>query len=346
MSTIADFFTVSSAPSGLKTPRVTHGTTCYRYTYGCCNSCCLCIPTGNGTQKWAYEMWGQGGGGGQNCCCYYSPRGGGGGEYGAARQSRDTGTPLAVCMCACMCWCCCYGGTCGHPGQFSRICEGNYIGWTMSTGGGYAGWGCCNYLWSYPNDCNLNYAVLAFPFMTAAFGGGGSTPLCRMQDLVPSSQNDGNSQQSLGDPIVCLPIIATQAAPTATSSGGLPGASTSPYYYFQCAQNCCQCGTHTAAIYNCSVTERLYFNGSCGYANGSLGVAGVQGNNYLGIGIGGASYAGGNAQPYHSCSNSWTWGGCMGNVPGGGGSSSGGCAGDCCYGSIGGAGLVIVSYDN
>ena len=292
-------------------------------------------------------MWGQGGGGASGCCCYYSPRGGGGGEYGAARQSRSTGSPLAVCMCACSCWCCFYNGMGGHPGQFTRICEGNYIGWTMSSSGGYCGWTCCNYLWSYPYNCNLDYAVLALPHMAAAFaGGGGTPPSCRMQDLVPSSQNDGNAQQNLGDPQICLPIIANQAAPTSGSGGSLPGSYNSANCYFQVNVGCCQCGTHTATVYNCSVTERLYFNGSCGYANGSLGRTGLESNNYLGIGIGGASYAGGNAQPYHGCSNTWTWYGCMGNVPGGGGSSSGGCQGDCCYGSIGGAGLVIVSYDN
>jgi hypothetical protein len=179
---------------------------------------------------------------------------------------------------------------------------------------------------------------------TAFGGGGGAQASCRFKNLVPSTQNDGSACQGLGNPIVCLPIIANQASPTLTS-GSLPGSYTSIGNYFD-AGGCCQCGTHSQAIWNCEVNERICYNGSCGYAAGSMGQSNVQSNNYLGIGIGGAGYSGANAQPYHSCSATWTWAGCMGNVPGGGGSSGGGCQGSCCYGSVGGAGLVIVSYDN
>lgn len=347
MSTIADFFTVSSAPAALKTPRVTHGTTCYIYTYGCCSSCNICIPTAStGTEKWSYEMWGQGGGGASGCCCYYSPYGGGGGQYGAARQTRSTSTPLLICACACSCWCCYYNGMYGHPGQFSRICEGNFIGWTMSTSGGIEGWTCCNYLWSYPYDCNIDKAVWAAPHMTSAFssGGGGGGGSCRFRALVPNTCNNGNAD-AFGNPITELARTSTQAAPTSGGSGALPGAYASVGSYYP-GGGCCQCGTHTATVWNCNVTERLCFNGSCGYAAGTLGQTGLSNNNYLGIGIGGSSYAGGNAQPYHSCTQTWTWAGCIGQAPGGGGSSSGGCQGSCCYGSVGGAGLIIVSYDN
>jgi hypothetical protein len=191
----------------------------------------------------------------------------------------------------------------------------------------------------------MSFAVLALPFMTSAFGGGSANPSCRFKNLVGSQYNNGNACGTLADPYACIPVVAAQAAPTTSSGAALPGSYSDVGSYFG-GGGCCQCGTHTGTIWNCSVNERFCFNGSCGYAAGSLGQSGVNSNNYLGIGIGGAAYAGGNAQLYHSCTGAWTWSGCMGNVPGGGGSSSGGCAGDCCFGGLGGAGLVIVSYDN
>lgn len=342
MSTIADFFAVAATSNSLETSelRVTHGTTCYLYTYGCCSTCTFTLPAKTvAGQEWAYEMWGQGGGGGSGCCCYYSPYGGSGGEYGAARQERGTSC-FPLCMCACSCWCCYYNGMEGHPGQLSRICEGAVQGLQFSTGGGYRGWTCCNYLWSYPNDCNMGYAVQSLPFMTS--GGGGTPPTCRFADL--NCYINGNADP-IGDPIVSLAASAEQEPPAAAVAS-LPGSFENVNCYFRPVNVCCQCGTHTSTIWNCNVSERIIRAGSCGYANGSLGNTGVSGNDYLGIGIGGAGFSGGNAQMYHSCSASWNWSGCMGVAPGGGGSSSGGCSGGCCWGSIGGAGLVIISYDN
>lgn len=345
MSTIADFFTMTSgaATAGLATPRVTHGTTCSVYTYGCCSQCCFCIPQASSPgKKWAYEMWGQGGGGASGCCCYYSPYGGGGANYGAARQDRRTDSYLGTCMCACSCWCCFYQGMNGHPGQFAMLCETQTIGWTMSSGGGTQGWTCCNYLWSYPTDCNMDRSILNLAHMKSSGGGGGGGS-CRFAGLVPTTCSSGNP--SLGEPISVLATIALQTAPAAGSTTA-PGAYSTVDCYFAPSGGCCNCGTHNNTVYNCNVTERFCRNGSCGYANAALGTSAIQSNSYLGLGIGGGSYGGANAQPYHSCSGSWTWAGCMGLTPGGGGSSSGGCAGDCCYGSVGGAGLVIVSYDN
>lgn len=347
MATIKDYFTVivSTTPN-VATPRVTHGTTCYMYTYGCCSCCCICIPqASSSSQRWTYEMWGQGGGGAAGCCCYYSPQGGGGGQYGAARQSRRTDSYLGIRLCACSCWCCCYNGMNGHPGQFSSICEIATIGWTMSSGGGVQGCVCCFYLWNYPYDCNLDKAVYNVGSMKSS-GSSSLSVACRMQDLYSPDNVNGNACGSMQDPVVCLPIIQAQGAVAEVQVGvPIPGSySVASCYYI--SGSCCQCGTHTGTIWNCNPTECYSWNGSCGYANGALGASGICSNAYIGLGIGGSSWAGGNAQPYHSCSNSWTWGGCMGVVPGGGGSSSGGCAGDCCYGSVGGAGLVIVSYDN
>lgn len=186
----------------------------------------------------------------------------------------------------------------------------------------------------------MNYAVQSLPFMTT---GGGTPPTCRFADL--NCYINGNADP-IGDPIVALTNSANQEPPEAGSGGSLPGAFENVNCYFTPTIVCCQTGTHASTVWNCNVSERMLRAGSCGYANGSLGSSGVEGNNYLGIGIGGAGFSGGNAQMYHACSNCWNWNGCMGVAPGGGGSSSGGCNGGCCWGSIGGAGLVIVSYDN
>jgi len=347
MSTISDFFAVTTATThslATPTPRPTHGTTCQMYTFGCCACCCIHIPTASSTsQTWTYEMWGQGGGGASGCCCYYSPYGGDGGEYGAARQRRSTGTALGIGFCACSCWCCYYNGMNGHPGQFSRLCEHVYHGWTMSSSGGRAGWTCCHYVWHYPCDCNMEYAILGTPAMISSTGG----IACRMSGLAIST--NGNACGNMVNPLVCLPIVASQAPPPPPAAGAQaqPGSYNNVNCYFVCdSVKCCQCGTHTNTVWVCCLSERFSRGGSCGYAKGSLGSAGIQSNNYLGIGVGGGSYAGGNAQLHHSCTQTWTWHGCMGQVPGGGGSSGGGCQGDCCFGSVGGAGLVIVSYDN
>ena len=76
MSSIQDFFSKSFGGVSDPITRITHGTTYQRWTFGCCSSCCQCIPTS--TDYYAYEMWGQGAGGAYGRCCQGGIEGGSG----------------------------------------------------------------------------------------------------------------------------------------------------------------------------------------------------------------------------------------------------------------------------
>lgn len=90
------------------------------------------------------------------------------------------------------------------------------------------------------------------------------------------------------------------------------------------------------ATCNCFDEYRL---GSCGFSG--TGITQLNDD----YGHGGAAYAGGAVQvKTYSAGNSAYCGEC-GNFPGGGGQGSGACGGGSCCGSVGGAGLIIISWE-
>lgn len=138
---------LTAGGSGYQTPpgmwcRPGHKPTCCIYVTGD-NSCCMCVPTS--ATCFVIEMWGQGGGGGGGCCCGVGPYGGQGGTYGWVACT-VSGQNWILCACACNCDC----STCticsGTMGQHSRVCQCN--GGINSTFwcvcGGESGCWCCS----------------------------------------------------------------------------------------------------------------------------------------------------------------------------------------------------------
>ena len=354
MSSISDFFTQSSSSSATAAlPRVTHGTTCQKYTVGCCSACCTCIPAG--VSAWAYEMIGQGAGGAGACCCMYAPWGGRGGHYAAARQSVGSGSQ-GMCYCACSCWCCSPAAT-GHCGQISRICSCGSLStvgtnWCAMSGGGCCyGCTCCNYACSYICPCRMDQAVSTHIETGLPCGGATATAssleqgLHSMMNQSTNSNADGGVNESTyfeSNFIGTLSLAAGGSAPVSIGGTNLCDSSTS--IFSKQGEGCfCHPGNSKAHDFKCNVTECFSFDGSEGWSTGSMDCfQSICGH----VGVGGAAYAGGGNQTCIALGSTNYWIGCMGHFPGGGGHSSGMCPGGCCCGSIGGAGVIAISYDN
>lgn len=357
MSSISDFFTQSSSSSTTVTlPRVTHGTTCQKYTVGCCSACCTCIPTS--ATEWAYEMFGQGAGGAGACCCMYAPWGGRGGHYAAARLSRGASN-LGLCYCACSCWCCSPAAT-GHCGQFTRVCACSNLsnagcGFCMMSGGGCCyGCTCCNYACSYVCPCRMDQAVgthidVGLPCGGLSTSSAGNNVEKGLRDLLSTSQNSnadgGTNETTFFDPAFIGTLNLGGGGSVAPNIGGTDLCGSSSSIFSKDGEGCfCHPGnTNKSHDFKCLVTESFDFDGSEGWSTGSMTCfQSICGH----VGVGGAAYAGGGNQTCVNLGSTNYWIGCMGIFPGGGGHSSGMCPGSCCCGSIGGAGVVAISYDN
>ena len=355
MSSISDFFTLSSGSSTttVTTPRVTHGTTCQKYTVSCCNACCTCIPAT--ATAWAYEMIGQGAGGGGACCCMYSPWGGRGGYYGAARLSPGTGS-LGLCYCACVCWCCAVDAS-GHCGQFMRMCAcGNLsstgTAWCAMVGGGCCyGCTCCNYGCQYVCPCRLDQAVsthvadgLPCGGVSTAVASSNDNGLAGVLNCTQTTNSNGNVSETdyfLSSFIGSITIGGATATP---AIGGTNLCDSAGSIFSKNGDNCfCHPGNSKSHNFQCNVTECFSFDGSEGWSIGSNSCWNTVCGNY---GVGGATYAGAANQTCVGIVSTYYWYGCGGLFPGGGGSSAGMCPGNCCPGGRGGSGVIAVSYDN
>lgn len=315
MSSISEFFSRSTG-AGAITSRITHGSTYQRWTFGCCNSCCQCIPSS--ASAYAYELWGQGAGGAGAMCCMWGSFGGSGGRYAAARVDYSgCSSNRQMCFCACSCYCCNCCVCNGHCGQFTRMCLCGLATCNVAGGGCQVGCTQCFYQGvSNCNDCNFE-AWTDGPCYGS--GGGGLTGLqnCNDNDSVCSYDPDPDNFAGGG-----------------SSGGGNPleAFCTTP----------CSCGLHRGNG-SCSqasfVVESQNRGATCGWGCGrNVGVSVCRG-------VGGASWGGAGHQFCCKSQGNWAYAGCMGHSPGGGGSSGGVCGDGICWGGVGGAGLVIVSVD-
>lgn len=309
MASIKDFFErsygASSAPE-----RITHGSTYQRWTFSCCSSCCQCIPTT--TDYYSYEMWGQGGGGAPAFCCQGGVDGATASGYNGIRISYlACSSNRQMCFCGCYCYCCGdTDGCCGHCGQFSRMCLCGLGHCSVQGGGCIPGGTECWYVITDNtcNDCWINEASIEHG--SGASGG----------DISQNCNHSDSVCQFNPDPDV-----------TIGSGGSSSGSLLDKFCLYPCS-----CGPWNGTGHCAYIVEN-----SCGA--GTQGWSCGQRQNCC-HGVGGASYAGGG---HGKCWGTSTYArhGCVGFVPGGGGSNGGACGGPCCYGGRGSAGLIIVSID-
>ena len=227
MSSIQDFFSKSFGAVEAPIERITHGTTYQRWTFGCCSSCCQCIPTS--TDYYAYEMWGQGAGGAYGRCCQGSTEGGTGSGHGGVRISYlSCSSNRQMCFCACSCYCCGDGDSCGgHCGQFTRMCLCGLGHCSVKGGGCISGGSECWYVITDGtcNDCWITERNTENAEFGGAGGGGAiytnccqSNNVCMFNpdpDVSDLGDNGASSSDSSGRPSVRL----TEATDSSTGSG-------------------------------------------------------------------------------------------------------------------------------
>jgi hypothetical protein len=308
-------------------------------------SCCICVPST--ATRVVIEMWGQGGGGAGAQQCTWGWTGGQGGSYGSKVWEGDdapAATSCCITFCGCVCACDCrvpIGN--GHPGQFSRLTScstGNPTvgGWIGCVNGGVGGqvqflnfsWPCCSC------KCNPGYDIQCV--------GTGATGLPDAYHIacMSTAQNSACS----GGSMVCCVASACYCATglcSATCAGFqhrvnevcVVGAAGSDKLTFD----------QIFPKVNCACFDN-YRLGACGWSKaGTPYFTSCTIWNWCDIGVGGAAYAGGCQEKRNFSLGSWAYCGFAGNLPGGGGKSSGACGGGCCSGSIGGPGLILVSWD-
>jgi len=337
MSLITSLFTVGTAgAAGVNRPwcRPTHRTNCAYTTGG--SSCCVCIPAT--ATCYIIEMWGQGGGGAGACCCMGSCFGGQAGAYGwiACTTSNQVHT---MCLCACVCSCraCQAGVHAGMPGQFTVVCDCTLSNmWQVC--GGCGGSTCCNNMMGQGlmGACGLsferNVAHSNQAINCCCFGSGWGTFQCNsiMNGQVDwSTMQQCTSQKNYFSFAAWQPFQQVQG----TTAYGCSCSCCTNFTFLVCGG----CGWSDPALWTCYAIDNAWaYNAPtstwCGQAVGFAG---------------GSAYAGGAGQCC-KCSNNANgyWGGVDGNFPGGGGSSAGmpHGPGDCCSGSCGGYGLVLISW--
>lgn len=339
MALITSLFTVGAAAapaSGVNRTwcRPAHRTNCAYASGG--NSCCVCIPAS--ATCYIIEMWGQGGGGGGACCCMGSCFGGQAGVYGwiACTTSNQVHT---MCMCSCVCSCraCQAGVHTGMPGQFSVVCDCT-LGRMWQTCGGCGGSTCCHGM--------------------IGQGGNGACGMSLDRNVAHSNQaincccfGSGWSTQQGSSVMNCSTDWSTQGQDPSQTN----------YFSFASWQPFQQVQGTTAYGCSCACCTNFTFLvcGACGWSDPNLWTYWAADQTWAytrplvtwcgaGIGFaGGSAYAGGAGQCC-KCNMSGTpyWGGVDGNFPGGGGSNAGHprSAGDCCSGSCGGYGLILISW--
>jgi len=325
---------------------------------------CICVPST--ATRVVVEMWGQGGGGAPAACCTTGIYGGQGGSYSnkvftGAISPSSMGTCMLFCGCVCTCDCMTMaaGGVaiCGHNGQFAwlRNCNtvGAMAGWYGCTTGGLGGVPYCEDGW-FNRFCYVIYCQPAIRF--------GSLPtnseynvLCLDIDKktkygIFSMSLAGNSSILGGSQLCC-------AAASCFCATTLQSVTNNGFQIFSNSElqaTIHQNNNSLNTIFRCTFCTCFdnYKLGACGFTdfnevpNNFVGI--IAGDRYSMIGVGGASYAGGHQQYLHSAA----WGvpskyqGYAGFFPGGGGKSSSACVTtDLICGSIGGAGLIIISWN-
>jgi len=323
---------------------------------------CICVPST--ATRVVVEMWGQGGGGAGANCCQWGIYGGQGGSYSnkvftGVNSPAGMGTCISFCGCVCTCDCMTISpvgsATCGHCGQFSRLRNCNTVGamasWIGCTTGGIGGVPLCDAANAWIDNycrsnsyCQYNIRLCSLPFNSEY------NTLCldiNKKSMFSLHMSLSASATSLGGSQLCCGAASCFCAATLTSATGQGSFNTNELILsihqnnnalnniFKCA--CCACFDN-------------YRLGACGFTDltdmSPLAKAGIfTCNRFAMIGVGGASYAGGAQQHYSLNDGGYIYQGAGGYFPGGGGKGSSTCGAVFCNGSIGGAGLIIISWN-
>jgi hypothetical protein len=318
---------------------------------------CICVPST--ATRVVVEMWGQGGGGASASCCTWGIYGGQGGSYSnkvftGVNSPAGMGTCIFFCGCVCTCDCAalCALGTnyCGHCGQFSWLKNCNQTGvvanWYGCTTGGIGGVPLCasaiNWIDVYGNNPST---VCGLPYKSEY------NTLCidiyKKPVFALTNMSNANSSSYASGSMLCCGGASCFCAATLTSFTCIGTFNTN-----ELTLNVHQKINTLNDIFksvNCNCFDN-YRLGACGFTDfndaSPLSRAGIWTCNRFSIfGIGGASYAGGAQQHGSQSDGNYAFQGWGGNFPGGGGRSSGACGGGACAGSIGGAGLIIISWN-
>ena len=315
------------------------------------SACCICVP--DTATRVVVEMWGQGGGGAPGRCCSWSCTGGQGGSYASkvwegSSAPVTTGQPMRFCGCVCACDCMTFCSMCGHNGQFSRLTNCNTLGgagigsWVGCVAGGCGGQcrqdatsyvcsGCgVNYNTGYDTDCISAASPLPEYY---------SISNC-MSTAQNGSCNGGSMSCCAGSACYC----ATQYC--SSTCAGFAHRSNEV-----CVDTSLSAGSSLYKTIDQIFEARtctcfdVYKLGACGWSKGTplIGYNGTW--NFCDWGVGGAAYAGGRQQKNNFSMGNFSYCGWAGNLPGGGGKSSAACGGGCCCGTIGGPGLILVSWN-
>lgn len=324
--------------------RPTHGTA------GRCvilpgSACCVCVPST--ATRAVIEMWGQGGGGAGACCCQWGSSGGQGGSY-AYKVWDATCAPCTFAgfsFCGCVCACDCMApNCCGHLGQFSRLTMCNALSWVGCVNGGAGGCGCCNAA-SWPcfgctNGCNTGFDICCIRAVASITPEFYHIPCC-MSNAQNGTCNGGSVNCCASSSCYCATNLCS-----ATSAG--------QQHIFNEINPCFPTGVAASrATFNeifqsvSCVCFDVYRLGACGWSKSGAcdnGITSCGIWNFCWIGVGGAAYAGGNQEHRNFSVGNYAYCGYAGNFPGGGGKSAGACGGGFCNGSIGGGGLILISW--
>jgi len=324
---------------------------------------CICVPSG--ATRVVVEMWGQGGGGAPAACCTTGIYGGQGGSYSnkvftGAISPSGMGTCMLFCGCVCACDCMTLAvagvAVCGHCGQFAwlRNCNtvGAMAGWYGATTGGLGGVPLCEDGWAHNRCCATLYCQPSTRF--------GSLPsnseynvLCLDIDKKTKygicNMSWSMACTALGGSQLCCACASCFCAATLTSANFDQIPFSTNELVAPIHQNSNSLNTIFRCI--CCACFDTYRLGACGFTDfndiSPLQKAGIYAcDKYSLVGAGGASYAGGFLQFARMETAFAKYQGYAGFFPGGGGKSSSACiTTDLVCGSIGGAGLIIISWN-
>jgi len=326
---------------------------------------CICVPST--ATRVVVEMWGQGGGGSPGNCQTNGIYGGQGGSY-SNKVFTDVNSPacMGTCIlfCGCVCTCDCMAipvagvPTCGHCGQFSWLRNCNTVGamanWYGCTTGGVGGVPLCSHtvFWHEAlNKCSLHFCMYGNNITCGLPFNSEYNTLCldinkktlfALQNMSISNSANLSGGSCVGSSCFCADTL-TSASVTGTGTFNTNELTLAIHQNNNSLNNIFKC------LY-CSCFDN-YRLGACGFTDLNdatpLAKAGIWTCDISAmIGVGGASYAGGSQQHCSNQVSNMAYMGMGGYFPGGGGRSSATYGvGYLCNGSIGGAGLIIISWN-
>ena len=298
------------------------------------SACCMCVPS-NAT-CFVIEMWSQGGGGSGGCCCGVGSYGGQGGGYGWVACT-VSGQNWILCACVCNCNCASCNVCQNIIGQHSRVCQCNgginSTFWCMC--GGNGGMWCCNpsapWCWDGANQNPGNWPTgqkynlwKHWADRSLCLAGGCSATSSSSSGPVGYVWCCSSNTTCTGQTTPTAPTYANSTTAQGSATPG-SGSSTGGLWDTVFPKTTCDCFQPLG----------YFWKGACGWSDPALGsspascyniansspsASPVNGNCGGGLGVGGASYAGGHMAWKRS---GWDCGGACwpdaGRFPGGGG---------------------------